>query len=75
MENSLVVLVLIAVNVFQFIYWSTQIHRLVDKLMSRTYYEYKQAAILAPEPKQPKIQVTPHDVEDFGVLEGIGLNA
>lgn len=35
-------LALLGLNVFQMVYWSRQVHKLVDKLMSRNYAEYVQ---------------------------------
>jgi hypothetical protein len=59
---SLVSLSLIALNLFQLIYWSRQTHKLIDKLMSRNYPEYVQTQNLAaPLPKQ---QVTMEHVVD-----------
>jgi hypothetical protein len=51
---SLVSLSLIALNLFQLIYWSRQTHKLIDKIMSRNYAEYVQTqqTLAAPLPKQ-----------------------
>ena len=40
MEYILIILTLM--NVFQLVYWSRQVHKLVDKVMSRNYAEYVQ---------------------------------
>ena len=41
MEYILIVCIgLILLNIFQFFFWSKQVHKLVDKLMSRNYAEY-----------------------------------
>lgn len=37
-----VIFVLLGLNVFQLVYWSRQVHKLVDKIMSRNYAEYVQ---------------------------------
>lgn len=67
-----IILILIALNVMQFIFWSYQMHRLLNKIMSRSYFEYKQADVLKVETREKiRIQEEPDDVEDFGVLEGI----
>ncbi len=29
-----------ALNLFQLVYWSRQVHKLIDKLMSRNYADY-----------------------------------
>lgn len=42
------IIFLIALNVCQAIYWSIQVHRLVNKLMCRNFAEYNQ--IINPEP-------------------------
>lgn len=41
---------LLGLNVFQLVFWSRQTGRLIDKLMSRNYAEYKQVEHLAPSP-------------------------
>lgn len=45
MDNALVLvsLGLLALNVFQLVFWSRDHHKLVDKLMSRNYPEYIQS--------------------------------
>lgn len=40
MIELVVIGLLCALNVFQFLFWSVQNQRLVDKLMSRNYAEY-----------------------------------
>lgn len=42
-------LVLLSLNVFQFIFWSRQTHRLIDKLMSRNYAEYQASNVVLPQ--------------------------
>lgn len=56
-----VVMILLALNVFQFIFWSFQNQKLVNKLMSRSYFEYEQVAA-PPKPKGFKVQM-PTDEE------------
>lgn len=57
MELWLVVL-LSVLNVAQFFFWSMQVHRLVNKLMSKNFAEYN-AIISGPEPVAPR----PPDLE------------
>ena len=35
--------ILVVWNIVQFIFWSKQVHRLIDKVMSRNYAEFVQA--------------------------------
>lgn len=51
----------LAVNVFQFIFWSRQVQKLVDKVMSRNYAEYDQ--ISRPK-RENKLQQPPEIGED-----------
>lgn len=37
-----IILMLATMNVVQLLYWSSQTHKLLDKLMSRNYAEYVQ---------------------------------
>ncbi len=45
-----VIFILTALNIFQFIFWSYQNQKLVNKVMSRSYFEYE----LAHKPEAPK---------------------
>lgn len=48
-------------------YWSRQVHKLIDKLMSRNYYEYKQAE--SPNvPLRSKPDPEDEPKEDLGTL-------
>jgi hypothetical protein len=53
--------ILLLLNVFQLVFWSRQVQKLVDKLMSRSYFEY----IGAQGKKEPemKIKITDEDQE------------
>lgn len=42
MEITIVTYALLILNVFQFLYWSRQVQKLIDKLMSRSFFEYNQ---------------------------------
>ncbi len=43
MTNDALIFVLLLGNVAQFFFWSYQNQKLVNKLMSRSFYEYEQA--------------------------------
>lgn len=63
-----VILTLVALVVWQQIFWARQVHDLVDKLMSKSFAEYRQAR--APkEPKAPKAPVI-EVPEDMGSISG-----
>lgn len=57
---------LAALNLFQFIFWSRQVHGLIDKLMSRNYAEY--VASKAYKPSQKSSPTASSDVPDDMVL-------
>lgn len=65
-------LVLAALLVIQNVYFMRQIQRLIDKLMSRSYYDFKQSENL-PKPVDGVRMVLPDesDNEDLGTLTGI----
>ncbi len=49
--------VLVGLNIVQFFFWASQVQRLVDKLMSRTYYDYEVSKNLSqPTEKPPKME-------------------
>lgn len=62
---------LAGLNVFQLVYWSRQVQKLVDKLMSRDYHTYelsKQPVLTPPKPQaaeEPNEDLAP--LTDFGV--------
>lgn len=58
MGDHLLVGILSAANVFQFLFWSWQLQTLVNKLMSRNFQEY-QLIKEGPPPPRP----TPVDFE------------
>lgn len=62
MEKLLMVLSFIIV--FQQTFFMWQIHKLVNKLMCRSYTEYENATKELP----PKIQLPEEPLEDMGVL-------
>lgn len=58
---------LIALNLLQFVYWSWQVHRLVNKLMSRNFAEYH-AIVQGPIKDTPRAIPLEH-VEEKHILE------
>ena len=66
------VLTLASLLVVQQAYWSYQVHKLVDKLMSRNYHEYEQAKSQSL-PLTASPVVIPEDPEDLqGTFGSIG---
>lgn len=56
---------LVGLNVFQMVYWSRQVQKLVDKLMSRNYHEYVQTT----QPILPTVQVDDDsEIEESDIL-------
>lgn len=53
-------LTLLALNIFQIIFWSYQNQKLVNKLMSRSYFEYEQVNT-PPAPKGFSVPMLPDD--------------
>lgn len=53
MIESFLVFFLVATNVFQFLFWSNQNQKLIDKLMSKNFAEY-QAVKRKPDVKPQK---------------------
>jgi hypothetical protein len=64
--------VLVAVIIFQHIFYSWQIHKLVNKLMSRNYFEYEQS--LKPQDVRIKLPTENEVPEDLRVLQGFELS-
>ena len=61
MTDSAFILILILANIAQFIFWSIQNQKLVNKLMSRNYHEYEQVT-KPQDPRGFKVQI-PTDEE------------
>ncbi len=59
---------LVLMNVFQLVFWSYVTHRLVDKVMSGSYYNYEQAKALN---NQTPVKVSDINVEQFEDLRGV----
>jgi hypothetical protein len=70
MGESLLITFLFGLLLFQQIFWSYVVHQLVNKLMSRNYFEFKQAD-QAFDPKPHRI-IEPEAAEDLGALDGVG---
>lgn len=60
-------LALIAIIAAQQAFYMLQVHRLLDKAMSNSYYEYKQAATLG-KPVEVKVPTNEPPDEDLGRL-------
>lgn len=68
--NVFVITVLAAANVIQFIFWSVQTHRLIDKVMSGNYYSY-QTAKGVNEKKEPQMVLSDAPVEDLSGVKSL----
>lgn len=62
---------LLGLNVFQTIYWSRQVQKLVDKVMSGSYAQYKSSETIAPT--QVKAQHSDDTPEDLRILQDFRL--
>lgn len=71
MSEIIAIAGLVGLNVFQLIYWSRQVQKLVDKVMSRDYHTYeisKQPFQVPPKPIQPEdVMEDLSPLKDFGV--------
>ncbi len=65
----LILSTLVFLNVAQFIFCGYMVQRLVDKLMSRTYYDYQVAESLKKD--QPHIRIPEGVAEDFGTINEV----
>jgi hypothetical protein len=72
MTETVIIAVLILIIAFQAAFYSFQINKLLNKLMSRNYFEYEQAN----KPQDVKVQLPkPDEVpEDLRVLQGFELS-
>jgi len=62
-DTQTIVLGLVILNVLQFVFWTWQINKLVDKLMSRNYAEY--ASVTKPvETSMSSVQLPVKDDDD-----------
>ena len=63
MDTQTIVLGLVILNVLQFVFWTWQINKLVDKLMSRNYAEY--VSVTKPvETSMSSVQLPVKDDDD-----------
>jgi hypothetical protein len=67
-EMIAAIIIMSGVIVYQQIFWSRQVQKLVDKLMSRSYTEYFQTQ--NPKPPVERFQI-PEEREDLGALQGL----
>lgn len=51
-------------------YWAWNCHKLINKLMSRNYFEFKDATLKTDE-KPKTIKMASDDTEDFGALSEV----
>jgi hypothetical protein len=68
--EAYIIFLLAGLNVFQHVFWARQTQKLMDKLMCRNYFEYKQAN-QAFKPEKPR-HVEPDPEEDLNELSGVG---
>lgn len=71
MDVILSILGLLALNGWQFYFWSRQNKELVDRLMCRNYADYVQSQAIARPPEQKDLQKVPEDlgIEDADILK------
>lgn len=73
MKDQLPLLLVAGLLVFREIYWARVTNKLIDKLMSRNYHEYKQAESQGePERARPPVDEGPID-SDIGIMQEFGL--
>lgn len=63
---------LLAFIIIREAFYQYTMNKLLNKAMSRSYFEYKQADQLKPEDKKEN-KIVEDDPEDLGVLDGIGV--
>ncbi len=63
-NDQMLGIVLLLTNAF----WAWNTHRLINKLMSRNYFEVKQAGLQPEEKPKPLFQVPPDESEDYGAI-------
>lgn len=62
------VLGLIAYCVVREFFFMYTVNKLVDKVMSRSYYDYKVSTEVGKQKPEQKFQLPPDDAEDLGIL-------
>lgn len=65
-------IVLVCLLVGSNIFWALNTQKLINKLMSRSYFEFKEAELKSDE-KPSMIKMQGDDTEDFGALTELGL--
>lgn len=74
MMDHYISLVLVGLLIFQQVYYTLMINRLVNKLMSRNYHEYVQADNIPNRQASLKVKVEDEHFEDMGQLAEFGPN-
>jgi hypothetical protein len=71
--EAMLVLIMAALLVLTNALWAVNTHRLINKLMSRNFFEYKEASLQDEKLKVKSNQTpdVPRDFEDFGSLHEI----
>lgn len=59
---------LVLLNLGQFFFWSFQVHRLVNKLMSKDFAEYN-AIVRGPPKREPPLVNIEGEVEEQDILK------
>jgi hypothetical protein len=67
MVEIITICLLGALNIYQFFFWSGQVHRLVNKLMSRNYQEYDFVKS-GPPPKEEPVVDLESEAEEVAIL-------
>lgn len=71
-EKDLVLYLLVFIGIREIVYWY-QLNVMVNKVMSRSFYDYKLAKAVTPEPKRVARTLMDDGLdEDFNALTGIG---
>ncbi len=50
LDASVIILALLALNVFQLVFWSFQVQKMTNKIMSRSYFDYE----MVKTPEKPR---------------------
>lgn len=69
MFEHLLILALFGIIIFQQVYMTHSVNKLVNKLMSRDYYSYKQTE--EPQEKGVKIKLDEELTEDLSIISDI----
>lgn len=66
-----IIIVLAALLCIQQVFWTWQVHRLINKLMSRNYFEYQTTSNLKPEKKEEQFKADLTPTDDLAGLTGL----